>query len=112
MATAAVRIEGQTQAGGGPIANSMVTLWAGSSGEPKQLVQARTSSDGSFQLSSQENVGPDVILYLTAQGGAATVSRSGGDNQAIAWLSVLGNTPPAKVVVNEMTTVASVWTTA
>jgi hypothetical protein len=26
-------------------------------------------------------------------------------------LAVLGNTPPAKVVINEMTTVASVWTT-
>ena len=27
---AAVRVEGQVQAGGGPLANSTVTLWAGS----------------------------------------------------------------------------------
>jgi hypothetical protein len=33
-----------------------------------------------------------------------------GDNPAIAMLSVLGNSPPSTVVVNEMTTVASVWT--
>jgi hypothetical protein len=31
-AVAAVRIEGQVQAGGGPLANSTVTLWAASTG--------------------------------------------------------------------------------
>src|SRR5262249_31812413 len=35
-----------------------------------------------------------------------------GDNPAAALLAVLGNTPPPKVVINEMTTVASVWTHA
>ena len=53
----------------------------------------------------------DVSLYLVAKGGVATVSK-GSDNPAIALLTVLGNTPPAKVVINEMTTVASVWTNA
>ena len=38
------------------------------------------------------------------------MNRAGGGNPAIALLSVLGNAPPSKVVVNEMTTVASVWT--
>jgi hypothetical protein len=33
-----VRMEGQVQAGGGPLANSTVTLWAASAGEPRQLV--------------------------------------------------------------------------
>ena len=32
---AAVRIEGQVQAGGGPLARSDVTLWAASAGEPE-----------------------------------------------------------------------------
>ncbi len=109
-ATAAVHVEGQAQAGGGPLANATVILWAGSSSDPRQLAQTKTNTDGSFQLNSQENVGSDVILYLTAQGGAAAVSKGGGDNPAIGWLSVLGNTPPAKAVINEMTTVASVWT--
>ena len=111
-ANSAVHIEGQAQAGGGPLANSTVTLWAGSSGDPRQLAQARAGTDGSFQLDSEENIGGDVILYLTAQGGAAAVSKSSGDNPAIAWLSVLGSAPPAKTVINEMTTVASVWTNA
>src|SRR6516162_9625286 len=102
-ANAAVHIEGQAQAGGRALANATVTLWAGSSGDPRQLAQSRSGSEGSFQLDSPEDVGPDVSLYLTAQG---------GDNPAVTWLSVLGSTPPAKAVINEMTTVASVWTNA
>ena len=34
-----VVVEGQVQAGGGPLASSTVTLWAASAGEPKQLAQ-------------------------------------------------------------------------
>ena len=51
-----------------------------------------------------------MSLYLVAKGGEATVNKGSGDNPAIALLTVLGNTPPAKVVINEMTTIASVWT--
>jgi hypothetical protein len=111
-ATAAVRIEGQVQAGGGPLANSAVTLWAASAGEPKQLAQARSGSDGRFEFASQDTPGADVVLYLVAKGGEATVNKGSGDNPAIALLSVLGNTLPSTVVINEMTTVASVWTHA
>jgi len=49
-------------------------------------------------------------LYLVAKGGEATINKGSGDNPAIALLSVLGNTPPSTAVINEMTTVASVWT--
>src|SRR5215468_11118795 len=109
---AAVRIEGQVQAGGGPLANSTVTLWAASSADPRQLAQTRTSSDGRFELGSQETLGADVILYVVAKGGEPAVNKGAGDNPAAALLAVLGNTPPPKVVINEMTTVASVWTHA
>jgi len=108
-AAADVRIEGQVQAGGAPLANSTVTLWAASAGEPRQLAQVKSGSDGRFLLLSQETPGTDVSLYLVAKGGQA---KSNGDNLAIALLTVLGNTPPAKVVINEMTTVASAWTNA
>jgi hypothetical protein len=40
------------------------------------------------------------------------MNKGGGDNPALAFLAVLGGSAPAKVVVNEMTTVASVWTNA
>jgi DNA-binding beta-propeller fold protein YncE len=87
-----------------------VTLWAANAGEPRQLAQARANSDGRFELGSQDTLGADVTLYLVAKGGEPAINRGGGDNPAIALLTVLGNTPPPKVVINEMTTVASVWT--
>jgi hypothetical protein len=111
-ATATVNIAGQVQAGGGAVTNSTVTLWAAGSGEPRQLAQAQTGNDGNFVLSSQEAPGRDASLYLVAKGGQATVNNGTGNNPAIALLTVLGNTPPAKVVINEMTKVASVWTNA
>ena len=111
-AAAAVHIEGQVQAGGGPLANSTVTLWEANAGDPKQLAQTQTGSDGRFELGTDETPGADVSLYLVAKGGVATVNKGSSDNPAIALLTVLGNTPPTKVVINEMTTVASVWTNA
>ena len=111
-AAAAVHIEGQVQAGGGPLANSTVTLWEANAGDPKQLAQTQTGSDGRFELGTDETPSADVSLYLVAKGGVATVNKGSSDNSAIALLTVLGNTPPTKVVINEMTTVASVWTNA
>jgi hypothetical protein len=82
---AAVRIEGQVQVRGGPLANSTVTLWGGSTGEPRQLAQTRTGRDGRFQLGGQ-TVGADVILYVMAKGGEAIVNKGSGDNPAVALL--------------------------
>jgi hypothetical protein len=111
-AEADIRIDGQVQAGGGPVADSAVALWAGSAGEPRQLAQAKTGEDGNFALTADETPGPGLSLYVTAKGGVATVNKASGDNPALAFLAVLGSAPPVKVVVNEMTTVASVWTNA
>ena len=107
-AAAAVRFEGQVQAGGDPLAKSTVTLWGASATEPSQLAQTRTDSDGRFLISSEASI-TDVMLYLTAEGGEV---KGSGNNPAVAFLSVLGNTPIGTVVINEMTTVASVWTHA
>ncbi len=109
---AAVHIEGQVQIGGGPVARSVVTLWSASAGEPRQLAQTTTSAEGRFDLSSQENLGTDAVVYVIAKGGEPSVNKGSADNPAIALLSVIGNTPPAQIVINEMTTVASVWTNA
>ena len=40
------------------------------------------------------------------------INKTGGDNPALAFLTVLGNQPPSHVTINEITTVASVWTHA
>jgi hypothetical protein len=112
QAAAAVRFNGQVQAGGGSVAGATVTLWAGSGGDPKQMARARTADDGSFALSTDETPGPGVSLYVIAKGGVASVNKGAGDNPALAFLAVLGGSAPANVTVNEMTTVASVWTNA
>ena len=85
-------IEGQLLGGGAPIAKSTVTLWSAGADAPRQLGQAQTGDDGRFTLSFQNPSGPEGISYLVAKGGEPT-ARRGGDNPAIAMLSVLGNTP-------------------
>jgi hypothetical protein len=111
QASAAVSIDGRVQAGGGPVAGSTVTLWAASGGEPAQLAQARAGADGRFNLRTDATPANDTTLYLVAKGGVP-VGKGSDDNPAIAFLTVLGNKVPAGVTINEMTTVASVWTHA
>src|SRR5215469_12075871 len=110
QAVAQQNIEGQVLGGGAPIANSNVTLYAATAVEPKQLAQAKTDNEGRFEVPAT-GAPADSSLYLLAFGGEPKV-RGGGDNPAIALLAVLGSKPPAHVVINEMTTVASVWTNA
>src|SRR5262245_62334578 len=111
-AAAAIRIEGQVQGGGGPIANSTVTLWGASANAPSQLAQVQTDPNGGFEISVEQSPGNDISLFLVAKGGQPTVNKAAGDNPAIALMSVVGSKPPAKVIINEATTVASVWTHA
>jgi hypothetical protein len=111
-ANAAVSISGQVLGGGAPIASSTVTLFAASSGTPKQLSQATTGADGRFTMTAPDNASADTSLYLIAQGGQATANKASGNNPAITMMTVLGSTMPGKVTINEMTTVASVWTHA
>ncbi len=112
VASAADSLKGQVLGAGAPIAKSTVTLWATSAAAPKQLAQTRTGDDGRFQLRTDAARGKDTVLYLVAKGGQATANKGSADNPAIALMTVLGAKPPARVVINEMTTVASVWTHA
>jgi hypothetical protein len=105
------QLEGRVVSGGSPITGSTVTLWAASANAPENLAQAKTGNNGRFTISIPDSPGTERSLYLTAQGGQ-TAANGGGDNPAIALMTVLGNAPPANVVINEMTTVASVWTHA
>ena len=105
---AASNLSGQVLGGGAPIANSTVTLWAASAGSPTKLAQARTGKDGRFTLKASKAPGKDATLYLVAKGGQSAANKAAGDNPAIALMTVIGSKLPAKVVINEMTTVASV----
>jgi len=110
-ALAAGGLKGQVLGAGAPIANSTVTLWAASAGAPKELAHTKSGADGRFVLTAA-SPGKDAILYLVAKGGQPAANKTGGDNPAIGLMVVLGSKPPAKVTVNELTTVASAFTAA
>jgi hypothetical protein len=107
-ALAADHLSGRVLGGGAPIANSTVTLWEASSSESNKLAEAKTNEQGQFEIRSATTRGTDSILYLVATGGIPTAQKA--DNPAITLLAVLGNKPPEQVVINEFSTIASVWT--
>src|SRR5271167_241106 len=111
-ALAADHLSGRVLGAGGPIANSTVTLWEAGPNEPKKLAEAKTNDQGQFEIRSTAARGTDSFLYLVATGGVPKAQKNSGVNPAIALLTVLGNKAPDKVVINEFTTIASVWTNA
>jgi hypothetical protein len=111
-ASAQQQLQGQVLGAGAPIANATVTLWAASAAAPVQLARTQSDADGRFTLRIAQAPSGDTSLYLVATGGEPTANKGSGDNPAIALMAVVGSSPPAKVVINEMTTVASVWTHA
>ncbi|CAN7755618.1 hypothetical protein [Mesorhizobium sp. LjNodule214] len=108
----AQQLEGQVLGAGAPIANATVTLWAASADAPKQLARTESDADGRFTLNSAQAPSGDSNLYLVATGGEPTANKGSGNNPAIALMAAVGPTVPAKVTINEMTTIASVWTHA
>src|SRR6516165_5349575 len=103
------RISGQVLGAGAPIVGSTVTLWAAGTAAPQQLAQTQTGADGGFVLDAD---GKGAILYLVAKGGRPAAGTASGENPALALIAVLGSSPPGKVVVNELTTVASAFAAA
>lgn len=104
---AAANLAGSVQGAGKPIAGSAVTLYAAGIGEPQQLAQGKAGDDGAFAL-TYADAPADSVLYVIAKGGTPQAGR--GPNAAISLLAILGGTPPKQVIVNEFSTVASVWT--
>jgi hypothetical protein len=110
-AFAADIIHGQVLGAGAPIVRSTVTLWAAGTGAPQKLDQKRTDADGRFEMVNLSHPA-GAILYLVAQGGQSASNKAAGENPAIALMAVVGSKAPGNVTVNELTTVASVWTNA
>ena len=107
----AAELAGNVQGAGFPIAGSTVTLYAASTGAPTQLTQGKTDENGAFNLNVDQTPA-DSVLYLVAKGGTPKAAETKGPNDAIALMAVLGTSLPKTVTVNELTTVASTFTTA
>ena len=112
QAASAQQLVGKVAGGGGPIARSTVTLWAAGQGAPAKLAETSTDDDGAFHVRFDTQQAGGGVLYLTARGGEPRTGGSRAANPAIALMATLGSTAPAEVTVNELTTVASVWTGA
>ncbi len=109
-AASAADIKGQVLGGGAPIAQSTVILMQASAGEPKQLAQTKSDSNGNFAIHGAG--APGSSLYLIASGGVPSANKAGGNNRGNPAVDGSGQQAPAKVVINEMTTIASVVTHA
>ena len=100
----AKRMEGTVTVAGQPMRGATVTLWRTAGKDaPKSVSEASTNASGGFAFPNVSAAADGSVFYLTSKGGAGN---------AVTLMSVLGNEPPSKVVVNELTTVASVFTTA
>ena len=107
----AADLTGTVQGAGSPIVGSTVTLYAASAGTPTQLAQSKSDANGVFKLNAKQ-APKESVLYIVAKGGTPKAPSAKGPNDAIALLAVLGDKPPTKVIVNELTTVASAFTAA
>jgi len=98
-------VAGRVELGGEPLGNASLTLWAANGEQPPQsLATVATKADGSFKVSAG-SVPKDSVLYLVARG-------SRNSDASVSLLSILGTSCPDEVVVNELTTVASAFTSA
>jgi len=109
---AAQQLVGHVYGGGGPVEKSTVTLWAAGQGAPTKLAETKTMDDGAFDLQFETQKAGSDMLYLIARDGEPKIGGSQGANPAIALMATLGANPPKDVTINELTTVASVWTGA
>jgi hypothetical protein len=100
MGAQAAALSGKVLAARVPVAGATVTLWAASADAPRELARARSGPDGRFSFDAPSAA--NASLYLVAQGGS--------DHPALVLMAVLGSTPLREVVINEFTTIASVWT--
>ncbi len=107
---AADRIKGRVESGGVAIVGADVSLWLTGSSSPKKLAETKTKVDGSYELSLADVRNDASVLYLIAEGGKAKLTSGEGANPATLLMATLGNRPLERVTINELTTVASVWT--
>src|SRR5690242_2127380 len=105
-------VTGQVLSGRAPVVQATVTLWAATTGPPVQLARAVTGADGRFAVHSPAASMKDASLYLIAECGRSPAETAGDGHDRMLLMTVLGTDVPRHVVVNELTTIASVWTHA
>ena len=106
-------LTGRVLIAGRPVIGASVSVYRASTGKPTTVAHGTTSADGGFTLSiGDPTADPRGVFYVEAVGGRATADGDRDPNGGLTLLSVLGPTPPMRVTVNELTTVASAFTNA
>lgn len=106
-----LNLKGRVVTGGAPVSGSSVTLYAAGTIISETLGFGTTDSEGNFNIKFSRP-SESGIIYAVARGGKPRGSIT--DNEALAFLTVIGevNDRPDFVTLNELTTIASVWTYA
>ena len=91
-----------------PVQAAKVSLWRALAGQSaSKLKEVTSASDGTFKI-PLERTEPKAIYYLIAEGG-----RIGGrEAPALKLMASLPERAAAKITINELTTIGSVWPNA
>ena len=102
-------LKGRVIAGDEPVSGSSVTLYAAGAIISETLGGGSTDSEGNFSIKFRRPT-ESGIIYAVARGG--TPRGNASPNEALAFLTVIGEVDgrPERVTLNELTTIASVWT--
>src|SRR5215475_3357985 len=111
-------LKGSLHGGQSPICNSTVGLYPAGAVGP--CATTTTDAQGAFNIDPSDpsntcgSTPADKQMYIVATGGVANnndCGPGGGNNTALAMSTALGrfDSLPGFVVINEVTTVASVW---
>ena len=104
LPTLALDMEGAVSLGGNAVPGATVTLWrTAGMDSPQSIRETSSDAEGNFEL---QNLTPNE------EGNIYYITTAGGGREDVALMSVLGAIPPSSVVINELTTVASVFTSA
>ncbi|MDN8615673.1 Vgb family protein [Variovorax ginsengisoli] len=91
-----------------PVVGARVSLWRSAAGQsPAKLREVVSAADGRFTL----RVDPSnaaAVHYVVTEGGRV----NGQEAPALKLMAVLPAVPPARITINELTTVGSVWPNA
>lgn len=121
---ASVAFRGKVVSGTEAIAGSSIQMYAaGSSGDGSAATAllatpVMTDASGAFAITntSYTCASASMQVYLVATGGGGTHLSSGATNSSLAMMTALGNcgdiSTSTNVVINEVTTVAAVWSLA
>jgi streptogramin lyase len=97
------QVNGVVEVGGQPAAGWQVELYAAGRDGARLMDTTSSNADGRFRLKARPRARDGIVQYV--------IARHGESDKMLAMLGTPGDTP-GNVVVNELTTIASIWTNA